>query len=182
MKKIEELESELKQLTGNHNESAAIIEAMQVQINALKAEAAQGEEWPKVGDEWPKVGDEYYLAYSTGTIACVAWGNDSADKNLTASGNVHRTKEEAEAYRAWLTNPRTQARRRVEMCDGFDSIGLRGIVSDDGGTIFPAALRHCYGNSGLRFTTVQQAVACIDLLGEDVIKCALGVDQPTTAQ
>lgn len=157
MNKLEEFEKKLGSLA--------------LELEELKAEAVQNEEWPKVGCEY-----FYWNNYSgSDLIESSNWQKMKTDGMRLNVGNVHRTKEEAEAYRDWLTNPRTQARRRVEMCDGLDSIGMNQIVQTNG-AIKVRELPLNWINSGLCFTTIDQAQACIDLLGEDVIKLALWVE------
>ncbi len=93
MNKLDELEKKYQELGA--------------EIKKLKAE--------KGVVEWPKAGYGYYYVTSDVGIACFPWWGREHQMHHLASGNVHRTKEEAEAYKAWLTSPRTQARREVEM-------------------------------------------------------------------
>ena len=174
MSKIEELEHELAQVRINHNETAQILVTMASQLVELKAEEVQDEEWPKYGDKY-WASDSY-----TGKVFESAGADTQITQRRLAAGNVHRTREEAEAYRDWLTNPRTQARRRVEMCDGLYEYGCCELaISTDIDTyteINIMLIRSGFHTGAFKFRTKYQAQACIDLLGEDVIKCALGVE------
>lgn len=168
MDKIEQLEKTLDEAIIRAGQWQVFLDKMETQIAELKAEAAKGEGWLKVGGY-------YWRMYPSGTVNYCRWDDDTVDKSLLRAGNVYRTQEEAEAYRDWLTSPHTQARRRVEMCEGFDLSAQVEVYVDRDGSIRSSELliKQYYG--GLRFTTRDQAQACIDLLGEDVIKCALGV-------
>lgn len=136
------------------------IEKIEAELAKLKAECAEEQEWPQSGDE--------YWFYD-----CCEWEDDDVDQARLASGNCFRTKEEAEAKWKWLCDPRTQARYAVEQQPGFNPRGELCIEETNYGKIRVKT----YGRfieGGLRFTTKEQAQACIDLLGEEVIKCALG--------
>ena len=152
MNKLEEFEKKLA--------------ALALELEAMKAEVAQDEEWPKSG--------AYYTVLSDNRIENCLWNDDSYDKFRLSAGNVHRTNEEAEAYREWLTNPRTQARRRAEMCDGFDPFGNYQIVVTDR-LVKVKELPTDWFTGSMRFTTVKKARSCIEALGDAVIKLALGI-------
>ena len=152
MSKLEEFEKKLGSLA--------------VELEVMKAEAAQDEERPNdTSKYWASDSYTRKVFESAGADARIT-------KRRIATGNVHRTKEEAEAYRDWLTNPRTQARRRVEGYGGFDPIGGSRLAIT-GGEVIITEMNCNYG--GLTFATEEQAQACLDLLGEDVIKLALGI-------
>lgn len=154
MNKLEEFEKKLGSLA--------------LELEAMKAEAVQDEEWPKVGCKYWVSQTPPHKPFAS------IWDGDNTDSFRLATGNVHRTNEEAEAYRVWLTNPRTNARRRVEMCEGFDVAGSFGVVVDSKRVEIYNYVE--LKNGGLRFAAKGQARACINLLGVDVIKLALGVE------
>jgi hypothetical protein len=127
------------------------------------------------GEVWPKAGDVYCTIDSSGDIGQCEWVADRIDLHKSATGNCHHTVQEAQAYKKWLTSPRTHARRRVEMCEGFDSLIGGYEVYSIGGSISIITKDPDLSWGSFAFTTKQQAQSCIDTLGEDVIKCALGV-------
>ncbi len=159
MSKLEEFEKKLASLA--------------LELEVMKADAAQDEEWPKDGCEYWVSQTTPHAPHTPHKTFASIWDGGNTDSFRLATGNVHRTKEEAEAYRDWLTSPRTQARRRGEMCDGFAPSGPAHIYLD-GSRVLDCAMSCNY--SGLSFATKRQAKACIDLLGEDVIKLAFGVE------
>lgn len=77
----------------------------------------------------PEDGREYWV-WGVGNTAEVRFDNDEYGQMQLKIGNVHRTKEEAEAYGAWLQSPVTQARRRLEMLHGYDLCGPSFVFYD----------------------------------------------------
>ena len=165
MSRLEKLEKVMDEAKVRMSEWTEFFARLETQLHELKTKAVSDEEWPK-GDS------SYHTLLSDNRVVHCLWTDDPYDQFRLAAGNVHRTKEEAEAYREWLTSPRTQARRRVEICEGHNITGSYAIIDTAGGLDI---YDDCILEGGLRFNTVAQARACIDLLGEDVIKCALGV-------
>jgi hypothetical protein len=70
------------------------LERLRNRVKELEAQLSQQQ--PK--DEWPKVGDEYWCCHIHGSTGVFKCGNDGFDLNLLSIGNVHRTKEAAEAW------------------------------------------------------------------------------------
>ena len=70
------------------------LERLRCENAELKAQLSQRQ--PK--DEWPKVGDEYCVCNIDGGTLVFKWNNDDFDKAILSIGNVHRTKEAAEAW------------------------------------------------------------------------------------
>lgn len=66
--------------------TAEKIEALQKQIDELKASLVNG--------EWPKMGDEYWFL-DCGDIRRSWWDNDDLDRKRKQRGNIYRTEEEA---------------------------------------------------------------------------------------
>ena len=48
--------------------------------------------------EWPLRNDKYWWLYSSGEAHSSIWQDDSLDHGRKAFGNVHRSKEDAEAW------------------------------------------------------------------------------------
>ena len=65
--------------------------------------------------EWPQVGDEYWTGLFPNRIEGFFFDNDVAEAFYKAIGDMHRTKEEAEAYRAFRMNPRTVMRDKIQV-------------------------------------------------------------------
>ena len=71
--------------------------------------------------EWPKIGNTHYTPIVISGTAI--WCGDSYDSKRRTMHLVYRTPEENEAKAAWLANPRTEARFRLEQLEGFDVNG-----------------------------------------------------------
>lgn len=167
--KLEELEQRIDDLEKAQGRELSLarelLQLIKGNEQALKA---------KQDEEWPNVGDEYFIAVDNEEAYKIRCSNDAYDNYNLETGNCHRTEEGAEAYRKWLTDPRTQARRMVEMCEGFDAEGDRYIGIDRStNRVFHTGWECRYG--GLSFLTAKHAQTAIDKLGEDLIKVALGV-------
>lgn len=150
MKKLQELEEQLS--------------AIQAQIDEMKKE----------GEEWPKFGDEVWTIGMEGVAVATKFAGTPMWRYKLATGSLHRTESEASAYRDWLTSPRTQARRMVETCDGFDVKGEALIFYQKGNLSIMHASEY---DGGLQFNSNHQAQAAIDKLGEETIKLALGIEE-----
>lgn len=146
------------------------IEELEAQLSAIQA---QIDEMKNVEEEWPKVGDKVWTLGLEGTTIFSNFTGTVMWKHRLATGSLHRTEAEASAYRDWLTSPRTQARRMVETCDGFDVKGEALIFYQKGNLSIMHASEY---DGGLQFNSDHQAQAAIDKLGEETIKLALGVE------
>lgn len=170
MNKLERLERDIVSAKRGMVDWAEFFAKAEATLAVLKAKDALKDE------EWPKDGDDYYTVSGGGDILRPILSRSAFDSHRLSTSNANRTKEETERYRDWLTNPRTQARRRVEMCDGFDVNGENVWKINHSGDLFMDRISTKWFSGGLSFATEEQAQACIDLLGEDVIKLALGVE------
>jgi len=154
MNQLQELEEQYKKLG--------------VEIEKLKASTVEAEVWPKNGDEW-------FSTLSNGTIARNVWGNDDQyDWYYLSTNNCHRTKEAAEAHRAYQMSPRVRARELVELCEGFDVVGCEEIMAEEDKVWVSKHLSLIRYWGSPRFKS-GYAQADIDKLGEPLIKVALGL-------
>lgn len=88
------------------------IEAAREELVAAEAALAAA----KQSTEWPQMGEEYWVGAENSHGAwSSSYADDKTDAFRKAIGDMHRTKEEAEAYRAYRMNPRTVMRDKIQM-------------------------------------------------------------------
>lgn len=146
------------------------LQEIEEQLSAIQA---QIDEMKKENEGWPKYGDEVWMLGMEGATVVSTYTDSPMWRYKLSTGSLHRTAAEASAYRDWLTSPRTQARRKVEMCDGFDVNGEALIFYQNGNLSIMRASEY---DGGLQFNSDHQAQAAIDKLGEETIKLALGIE------
>jgi len=163
--KIKELESKIERFESLLN----------VEVKELKEEV----EALKQKEPWPKVDDHYYCYNAAGMIGQPTYDDDNVDHFNKATGNCHRTKEQAIRHKEYITSPRVRARELVEMCEGFDPAGSYSVesaiaVQRDPRELYVATAIAGYYHGGLSFTNKYQAEGAI-LYHGDICKVALGV-------
>ena len=122
-------------------------EALGEEIERLKAEAVDSD------DEWPKVWDEFFIVAEDWAIDRKVFAGTPRDRFNQAIGNIHRTEKEAEAYRAYRTNPRTVMRDKIQMfvdeyngdMRGKFTISCGGNVIRDAGLLNSVAIKDACG-------------------------------------
>jgi hypothetical protein len=88
MSNKKELTNQLEVLKANH---AADVERLEAQIKAMPDDTPS---------RWvPAHNGTYWIVVRHGSVEQVYWGGVNGDKYRLSIGNVHRTKEDAEAYR-----------------------------------------------------------------------------------
>jgi len=99
MNKLTELEKKYEELGAAHT-------ALGQEIEKLKTE--------KVEERWPRYGDVMFSMYGTGKVTRDNYRASNWQISCVKMGNAFRTEKEAGHYRAWLKDPVTQARYKVQ--------------------------------------------------------------------
>jgi len=147
------------------------IARMEEELANLRAEVEAEEDKLEV---WPKEGDEYWRVTVDGYIRNTVFNDAAFDRHNLSTNNCRRTKEAAEAHRAYQVDPRVRARELVELCEGFDVFGKEELMAE-GDKVWVSkhlSLTRSWGSPRFKSGYAQ---AAIDKLGEDLIKVALGL-------
>lgn len=121
--KIRSIEEQIKSTADELRLITDDLTRMQGELDALKKDAK--------GEEWPKERDAYVFISDCGMVHSSSFDADGVDKGRQSTGNMFRTKEEAEEHVAllrWLAeNParwrKIQVWREIcEFADGGDWI------------------------------------------------------------
>jgi len=163
--KIKQLENKMK-----HFESL-----LNVELKELKEEVEELKQKGPEQEPWPKVGDEVTIVNFLGETDTQTYLHTPFFEHQLKIGNCHRTEEQALRHKEYITSPRVRARELVEMCDGFDPCGNAYILVIDSEVVLNRMTLDSAMYGGLQFKAGGYATDAVLMLGEPLIKVALGV-------
>lgn len=141
---------------------------LQEELKELKERIAELEELAKEEQEFPKNGDEYWCLGDWLLPTLLTYEGDYTDRGRKHSGNIYKTKEEAE-FAAEKLKVEAELRKysRPYEHGSFNYYLFFDIESDRLATDFTS---YCSPQGAIYFESEKKAIEAIETVGEERIK------------